>query len=113
MLWLIGLGVAAVVLFAASGKAGEGSAPSRGQTSGSGWSILLQGPAMLPGDKQTLVTLANQLGIYNMGLAKLDSPQPGYMVFTVVSDDVMPEVGKHISMNGIPFTVVQVQPAPI
>jgi hypothetical protein len=111
MLWLIGLGAAAIALFALGGKKSE--APSRGETVGTGWSILLKGPAALP--QASILELANNLGIYNWDHSKtfLSSPQAGYNVLTIVSEDVMPVVGKRVTVQGVPLEVMSVQPAPI
>src|SRR5262245_13606020 len=112
MLWLIGLGAAAIALFALGGKK-EAGTPSRGETAGTGWSILLKGPAALP--QSTILELANNLGIYNWDHSKtfLASPQAGYNVLTIVSEDVMPVPGKRVVVQGVPLEVVSVQPAPI
>jgi hypothetical protein len=108
--WLIGL---AVIVAAGIAMASKKEAPSRGETVGHGWSILLKGPAVLP--QSTILELANDLGIYNWDHSKtfLSSPQAGYNVLTIVSDDVMPEVGKRVTVQGVPLEVVSVQPAPI
>jgi len=109
--WLIGLAVVIIAGVAMASKKDEG--PSRGETSGHGWSILLKGPAALP--QAAILELANNLGIYNWDHSKtfLSSPQAGYNVLTIVSDDVMPDVGRTVVVQGVPLKVEAVQPAPI
>lgn len=106
MPWLIGIGVAALIAFAFSQKKeADQSAQARG------WSVLLRGPAALP--QAAIPELLQNLGIHNIKSAFLASPQTGYNVLTVVTDDTMPAVGTNVQAMGVPLTVMSVQPAPM
>jgi hypothetical protein len=112
-LFLLFLGVGAIAYFASKKPASASSAAS----SIKGWSILLQGPTIIPRtDAATEETLL-ALGIPPSSVldAAIQHPpnQAGTSVLSVATAWPMPAVGRQIMVQGVSFSVTSIQPVPI
>jgi hypothetical protein len=107
MLWLIGLGAAAIALFAIGGSKDKAN-PANIKA----WDILLQGPAAIP--QTAIVELLTALGITEgVKGGFISSPQPGYNVLHVETTSAPPAVGKSVVVQGVPLRVMTVNLAPV
>ena len=107
MLLLIGLGIAAVALFAVTS-----SQEKKNPANIKAWDILLQGPAAIP--QTAIVELLTALGITEgVKGGFISSPQPGFNVLHVETTSTPPAVGKSVVVQGVPLRVMTVNLAPV